>query len=200
MAEGRRTSQTRRVSTRYYEVPYGYGYSGYNGACGFGGLFRAAAQAAAELLVGSSRVASNFLIDASDQWFGGPMAADYEYEYEDEGAPVNLEDAAAQPGGPVEYEEEIRYVAPGGAVCDTVDRAFVDETRVVNRAAQRFADEVELRRPLRRRRVRIVRERVGTAATVERQETVTTATAPAGAAPGTPKPTPPSGGVPPTTK
>lgn len=183
MADGRRTVRTRRVSSRYYDAPYGYGY-GYDSL--FGGFFRAAAQAMAEVIVGTSRVAGNLIVDASDSVFGRRYAADYDYEYEDEGVEAEAE---GEPVETVDYEEEeedvrdVRYVR-GVSVCDSVDRAFVESSRIFSRSAQRFADELDAeRRPVRRRRrTRVVRDPQGGTRVEVKTETQTTK------APGTPIP------------
>lgn len=178
MAEARRrTVRRRRVTNRYADAPYGY----YDGDCPVGGVFRAAAYAAADALMGMSRVASILVIDASDSLVGRrTVVLDYEYEVEPED--LDVETTRAEEFAEIEFEGDDVFVAyeeedlpfVRGTFCDSFNRAFIDGSRVVSRSARRFADELDDERAYRaRRRVRIVR-RGGKRARAAREETIST--------------------------
>jgi hypothetical protein len=174
---GRRVSR-RRVA---YRNPPNSGYGSYYGPGdgSFGGLFRAAAEAAAELLVGGSQVASNWLVQTSDAVFGRRYIVEEFEEFDDEVVQTTDDPAAAAAGspGPATFEEDDEYIVYGqgdayGAaptICDTFNRAFQDGARVVGRSADRFAMEYDrYGRPMvRRRRRKVVVETEQTSKTVQ---------------------------------
>ncbi len=152
---GRRVFRRRVVSA----YPRYGGYGGYDAA--FGGFFRAAAEAAAELLTGASRVASTFIVESSDAMFGRRYVAE-QFEEDDV---IATDAAAGATETDIEDEEEvIAYGGAGPTVCDTFNRAFQDGARVVGRSAERFANEYDAyaRPVVVRRRRKIVVEKPGT--------------------------------------
>jgi hypothetical protein len=167
--DARRTVRRRRVAYGYYDPRRGtryegygsYGPHGYQGA--FSGLFRAATEAAAELLVGGSRVASTLLIEASDAMLGRRYVVEDFDEFEDEPLEPPPAHRTTGPAGPEvtertedaveEHEDFVAYGPPGygapgygpgyGPVCDSFNRAVQDSARVLSRSAERFASEYD---------------------------------------------------------
>src|SRR5688572_10915789 len=140
---GRRATRRRVV---YPDPRVGYGPSGYSDNRGFGpyegscrGLFGAAAEAIADLIVGSSRVASTWLVETSDAVFGRRYVVDDLENFEDD---EFVDQAAASSEDAFDEEEELVY-GPAPSVMDTFNRAFREGARVVGRSAERFASEYD---------------------------------------------------------
>lgn len=175
----------RRVVSAYPRYGYG-GYGAYDAS--IGGFFRAAAEAAAELVTGASRVASTLIVETSDAMFGRRYAAE-QFEEDDivEGVTTTVTGTATETD--VETEEEvIGYAGGGSSICDTFNRAFQDGARVVGRSAERFASEYDAyARPVvvRRRRKIVVETPVATTTTATTSTKATTVTPrPPGTEPG----------------
>jgi hypothetical protein len=166
--ETRRTVRTRR-EWRRYDAPYRY----YNPP--WLEFFRATAYAAAEFLVGGSRVAGDFVVDTADS-IAGRRGDGYDYRYDvrarsQRARRQRVQDEVETPEEvevEVEVDEDVvdeleldddeldydyeydRMVGGRWTFCDNFDRAFDNGSRVVGRSARRFADEVDAIPPRRR--------------------------------------------------